>query len=895
MLRWAMRREGTLKTDMEVRASGRSGTSGELLERADQLSALEESLSAVVSGSGGLMVLLAGEAGVGKTALLKRFGDEHSQSARILWGACDALLTPGPLEPLFDIAEVTGGEIEELVGSAARPHEVTAALLRELRRGRPTIIVLEDLHWADEATLDVLSLLGRRIEAAPALVVASYRDDELDHQHPLRIVVGELATRESVKRLRLEPLTQAAIAQLAAPYGVDAEELHRTTGGNPFFATEVLAASGKRIPATVRDAVLARAARLEPAARRLLEAAAIVPQRADVWLLRELAGDDAGSLEGCIASGVLTSDAGGVRFRHELARLTIEETLPPDRSASLHAAALAALGDPPVGASDPARLAHHAEAAGDAEAVLVHAPLAAERAAALGARREAAAQYERALRFADGASPGFRAELLERLAHECYLTDRLDAAVEAQEVALALRRELGDPVREGDCLRALGRLLAFAGRARDPTPVAREAITVLEGLDEPGPELARAYASMAQLRVNLEDLDGAVKWGERALQLAEALDRPDIVVYALTTVGAAELRRGAGTGTLERSLGLARSLSLEDEVGRAYANLVWMLNRQRAHALAAGYLEDGLDYATERGLDYWMRILHGCRARSELDQGRCSEAADAAALVLSDPRSAPVPRVLALVPLALVRARRGDPEVWPLLEEASARANPTKELQQMAPAAAARAEAAWLEGRGAAAIEATDSAFELALSQEPSWELAELACWRRRAGAEVEPLPGLPAPPYAAELAGDPARAAELWTALGCRYEAAVARGQSDDELELRQALEELQALGAQPAAAIVARRLRERGARGLPRGPRPATKQNPAGLTPRELEVLELLAQGLRDADIAERLYLSKKTVGHHVSAILRKLDVRTRGEASAEAARLGFAGQDR
>jgi DNA-binding CsgD family transcriptional regulator len=750
------------------------------------------------------------------------------------------------------------------------------------------------LHWADEATLDVLSLLGRRIEAAPALVVASYRDDELDHEHPLRIVVGELATRESVKRLRLEPLTPAAIAQLAAPHGVDAEALHRTTGGNPFFATEVLAASGEGIPATVRDAVLARAARLEPAARRLLEAAAIVPQRADLWLLRALAGDDAGSLEGCIASGMLTSDAGGVRFRHELARLTVEETLPPDRSASLHAAALAALVDPPVGASDPARLAHHAEAAGDAEAVLVHAPLAAERAAALGARREAAAQYERALRFADGASPEFRAELLERLAHECYLTDRLDAAVEAQEVALALRRELGDPVREGDCLRALGRLLAFAGRARDPTPVARKAITVLERL-EPGPELAHAYASMAQLRVNLEDLDGAVKWGERALQLAEALDRPEIVVYALTTVGAAELRRGAGTETLERSLGLARSLGLEDEVGRVYANLVWVLNRQRAYALAAGYLEDGLDYATERGLDYWMRILQGCRARSELDQGRWTEAADAAALVLSDPRSAPVPRVLALVPLALVRARRGDPEVWPLLEEASARANPTTELQQMAPAAAARAEVAWLEGRGAAAIEATDRAFELALSQEPSWELAELACWRRRAGTEVQALAELPAPPYAAELAGDVARAAELWTALGCRYEAAVARGQSDDEPQLRQALEELQSLGAKPAAAIVARRLRERGARGLPRGPRPATKQNPAGLTTRELEVLELVAQGLRNADIAERLFLSEKTVGHHVSAILRKLDVRTRGEASAEAARLGLAGQDR
>jgi DNA-binding CsgD family transcriptional regulator/tetratricopeptide (TPR) repeat protein len=878
---------------MEASATDNSGKSGELLERADYLAALGESFSSVVSGAAGRMVLVAGEAGVGKTVLLKRFCDDHNRTARILWGACDALLTPGPLEPLFDIAEVTGGEIEELVASAARPHEVVAALLRELRGGRPTIVVLEDLHWADEATLDVLSLLGRRIETNPALVVASYRDDELDHEHPLRIVVGELATREAVKRVRLEPLTPAAVARLAAPHGIDAEELHRTTGGNPFFATEVLAASGKGIPATVRDAVLARAARLAPAARRLLEAAAIVPHRADVWLLKALAGEDAGSLKSCIASGILTADARGVTFRHELARLTIEETLPPDRSASLHAAALVALGDPPVGSSDPARLAHHAEAAGDGEAVLLHAPLAAEQAAALGAHRESAAQYERALRFADGAPAKLRAELLERLSHECYLADRLDAAVEAQEAALALRRELGDPVREGDCLRALGRLLGFAGRAQDAAPVAREAIMVLERL-EPGPDLARAYASMAQLRVNVEDLDGAVSWGERALELAERLDRPEILVYALTTVGAAGLRRGAGTEMLERSLGLARSLGLEDEVGRAYANLAWLPTRQRQHALAAGYVDDGLEYATERGLDYWMFTLLGCRARLELDQDRWTEAADTAAFVLRDPRSAPVPRVLALVARALVRARRGDPDVWPSLEEAIARAAAT-ELQQMGPAPPPRAEVAWLEGRAAAVIEATDHAFELALSQERSWELGELACWRRRAGAEIEPLGELPAPPYAAELAGDPARAAELWTALGCRYEAGVARGQSDDESELRMALEELQALGAQPAATIVARRLRERGARGLPRGPRPTTRENPAGLTARELEVLELVSQGLRNSEIAERLFLSEKTVGHHVSAILRKLGVRTRGEASVEAARLGVHGQDR
>jgi DNA-binding NarL/FixJ family response regulator len=149
--------------------------------------------------------------------------------------------------------------------------------------------------------------------------------------------------------------------------------------------------------------------------------------------------------------------------------------------------------------------------------------------------------------------------------------------------------------------------------------------------------------------------------------------------------------------------------------------------------------------------------------------------------------------------------------------------------------------------------------------------------------------------PYALQRAGEWARAAELWREIGCHYEAALALADADKEEPLRQALKELQRLQARPAAAFIARRLRERGARGLPRGPRPTTQRNPANLTAREIEVLGLVAQGLRNAQIAERLVLSEKTIDHHVSAILCKLNVRTRGEASAQAVTLGLAGQDR
>jgi DNA-binding CsgD family transcriptional regulator/tetratricopeptide (TPR) repeat protein len=877
--------------------TGEAGTSGpgdggELLERSAQLAALGDAFEAVAADSTGKLVLIGAEAGGGKTTLLREFCARKEDSARILWGACDGLLTPGPLGPLFDLAEVTRGELEELVASSARPHEVAAALIRELAGGRPSVLVLDDLHWADEATLDVVRLLARKVAGVTVLVLATYRDDELDRDHPLRLVLGELATAAAVVRLNLPPLSADAVASLAAPYDVDVDDLYRRTNGNPFFVTEALASEAQELPVTVRDAVLARAARLSPAARGLLDAVAVSPSQAEVWLLEAVAPEAIDQLGACLASGMLVQRPGGVAFRHELARLAIEEALPPDRRVTVNRAALQALAEPPAGTPDHARLAHHAEAVRDADAVLKFAPAAGDRAAALGAHREAAAQYGRALRFGDRLSADGRAELLTRRSYECYLAGEFESANEAQQHALALWHELGDRRREGDALRSLGRLLGFVGRTQDAAHACHEAVALLEQL-EPGRELAMAYATTAQRCLNWEDVEGTVEWGTRALELGKRLDDTDIRAYSLTSIGAAEYRDHAseqGRAKLEQSLELAQAADLEDHAGRALVNLVFLSVRQRLFAYADPYLEVGLEYCGERGLDYWMLFLLGSRARWELDQGRWTDAADSAALVLTHPRASSIPRVLGLVVRGLVRARRGDPDAGPPLEEALAQAEPTGELMQFAPAATARAEAAWLSGRGAEVSRLTDGCLGLALACKAPWDIGELAAWRRRAGIE-EDVAGPMAEPYAVELTGDWQRAAALWTELGCPYDAALALAGADDDAALRRSLDELRRLDAQPAAAIVARRLRKRGARGIPRGPRATTQENPAGLTAREVEVLELVAEGLRNADIAERLFLSEKTVGHHVSAILRKLEVRTRGEASAEAVRLGVA----
>ncbi len=374
--------------------------SAALLEREEALAVLSAWATDVSDEGGGRLAFVCGEAGVGKTLLLRRFCDGQSSVARILWGSCDPLFAPRPLGPLVDVAQITGGELGELVQREARPHEVAAALLRELAARVPTILVVEDIHWADEGTLDVLRLLGRRVRPAPALVIASYRDDELDRSHPLRVVLGELTTGDAAARLRLQPLTLEAVARLAEPYEVDARELYRSTAGNPFFVSEVLAAAQGVIPETVRDAVLARASRLSARARTVLDAAAVVPLYAEMWLLEALAGETVDSLDECIGSGMLRPQAEGIAFRHELARIAIEESLAPDQRLRLHRRALAALVEERAGTPDAARVAHHAVVAGDTEAVLRFAPVAAARAASLGAHREAAAQY--------GARPSIR-------------------------------------------------------------------------------------------------------------------------------------------------------------------------------------------------------------------------------------------------------------------------------------------------------------------------------------------------------------------------------------------------------------------------------------------------------------------------------------------------------
>ena len=856
-----------------------------LLEREDLLAELGEARTQAAAGRGRL-VLVAGEAGVGKTAVVHAVCAEHELGTEVLWGACDALFTPRPLGPFLDLAADAAGPLAAALGGRG-PGDVVDALLN-VGAHAPAIVVVEDVHWADEASLDALRLLARKIGRSHLLVLATFRDDGLDRDHALRIVVGELATRAAVTRLRIPPLSPEAVAQLADGADVDVAELHRQTGGNPFFVTEVLAAGGGVIPETVRDAVLARAASLSAPARRLLDAVAIAPPHVELWLLDALAGEDADALEECLSTGMLVARPGAVAFRHELARRAIEESVGPHRGRHFHRLAVAALAEPPGAAPDVARLAHHAEAAGEPEQARRYAVEAAEHATELGAHREAAAHYARALRFADALPALERAALLERRSEALYQTDAQIESIEVLRDALAVRHAAGDDFGEATAHARLVPNLICRGHVREAEEALEAANALLEGMP-PGPERAVTDAAIACYHLNEANVAEAIAFGRGACDLAEQLGDRLTLADALITVAAAEaLRDGpAATATLERAVTVAKSTGVPWLVARALTHAGYVAVRHCAFDHAEEQISEGLEVCNEAELDLWRLSLLEIRARWELDRGDWTAAAETGALLIAEPRDSPSPHVTGRLVVALVRGRRGDPGTHDLLEEAMAAEGSAEELRRVCGVAAVAAELAWLQGRMGDAREATQHAYDTALARGSS-SAGKLAYWRWKNGV-VEELPAAFGAPYDLHLAGDWKAAAAAWASLGCPYEEALALGESDDEEALFRALDAFRRLGAVPPANMVARRLRELGVRGVSRGPRRSTQANSAALTARELEVLALLGEGMRNAAIAERLFLSPRTVDHHVSSILAKLEVSSRGEAVARAARLG------
>lgn len=852
----------------------------QLLERDGELAQLARVLGEAEGGGPGCCALVSGEAGIGKTALIHAFVGSLPRGTVVLQCGCEALFTPRPLGPLLDLAAQLPPSIEQALHQGLTYTGLFPALLRFFRESaRPRVLVVEDVHWADAGTLDLLRYLGRRMRELPLLMLLTHRDEAVDAEHPLGRVLGELPPATTL-RLPLQRLSSEGVERLARAARRDGASIWSRSGGNPFCVAELLASPDGAVPPSVRDAVLAELGRVGPAARELAQCVSLCPGRAERSVLSALTTTDDAAVGECLRSGVLVDLGTALAFRHEIARNAVHDALSAHRRLEGHAAIYRALGAAPGAAADIARRVHHAEAAGLAAEVNALAPEAARQAAAAGDHREAARLYGLALRDADRLEPAACAGLLEAQAHECLLINRHRASIWCLERALAIHRSRDDRLRIGVALRDLARLHWFEqGSSPTTDRLAREAIAMLEALP-PGRELALAYSTLSHLRLVGEDMQGAQDWGLRAIELAEAVDDPKALCHALNNVGAARLRLqddAIAFGRLQRSLALALEHGLDQDAARAYNNLFIM--RVVHHDFAAGlrHAEEGINFCESRGLDVFNVRIRIRRAFARIVMGQWAEAqAD-----LNHVAQAHLPSPMEAATLAFVAAllglRRGEDGARQRLAESVAAMERHRVEIWFISTAAVAAEAAWLDGDDAGVATVATPALARLAAIGDRWRCGELAGWLVRSRGRVpEGLPELPLP-YRLELEGRLHDAAREWLRLGCPYARALAlSGGSEDDLHEAQSL--FEQLGAEPAAARVRRLLRERGARSVRRGPQPRTRGDPLGLTARERQVFELARQGLSNAGIAQRLHRSERTVEHHVAAVLHKLGVGSR-----------------
>ena len=858
-----------------------------LTEREHQLDQLAKRAAHAYAGRGGA-VLVCGESGAGKTSFVQEFVGGLADGQRVLWGACDPLSTPRPLGPLHDLAHEFSPATKELLHTSDQPYDIFVAVFEELR-GRPTILVLDDLHWADQGTVDLLRFLLRRAPQSHLLTVGIARDDEVSVTHPLRGLFGDVARSAHAQSLVVPPLSVEAVTALVGARDVDPAWLHRVTGGNAFFVCEMLDHRGTDLPTTVRDAILARTAGLDVPAWDLLNLLTCAPGSIADHLMTDL-GVTLPALRSLDEAKLIRRDARGVAFRHDLCRRAVSSVIPPGAEPGLHRRFI----DAHIAAShsDPAVLTHHALGAGDKALITSAAAEAARAAARAGAHTQACEFFEIALQQGGLLARETEAELMELEATEYYLVDRLDDAILACRGAMRIRQELGAPVAVSADLHALAVYQWYNGNRAAADEHLADAIATLD--DDAAQQdsarllqLGHAFAMQAFLAIQSSQIDAATQLLVHAGRIASEVGDPTLSVRVRLTECVCEIVAGEQPAR-DRLLSVLSGgpEHIDETYSTGYTNLTYFDVEQRRLGAAAELLDVSIPMMVEHDLPICRVVQTGSRSRLNLLFGDWDDALADADAVLGSP-SAPFARTWPLLIRGLVSLRRsghdggGIDDAWQL-------AHRYGELVRVLPAAAAIVERSWLTGIVDPRLDECRSFLERAPVTGLEWARGDLAMWLRRIDVPVSVTDV--AEPYRLLLDGRFEAAAEAFHHLATPYDAALALVDSGDPALARRALDVLDRLGADAVAAKVRFDLRAAGAPTVP-GPRRATTlANPAGLTARQVEVLRLLQDGLTNAELAERLFLSVKTVDHHVSAILTKLDVTKRRDAVRRAREVGI-----
>lgn len=877
-----------------------------LMEREDVITQFKQGAAAVARS--GKVILLNGEAGIGKTSILEHIRIELKNEYTFLWSGCDPLLTPQPYAPFKDIAEQLSPTLLPLFESGSSPSKINNALYKALElRTSPCIFIIEDIHWADNATLDLLKFIVRRISFIPCLLCVSYRSDELANNPSLSSMLS-LIPSAHVIRAALSPLSLSAVEQLTKNTKHDPQKLHEVSAGNPFFVSELLNSddiSNENIPVSVRDSVNARVANLAEHERAFLSTLSLIPYAFRLELIEYLFGDGANNIVmKCESRKLLQCNVkGDYRFRHELTRLAIQSTLSMHVKKTEHARILDALIN--LGLSNNLAWAvHHAQGARDAQLVLKYASQAAKYSADLGAHKEAASYYDKALTFVEHADAELAAILHEQWAYEVGLTMRMDqSVVDARRHAISIWRALNRQDKVAENLRWLSRLHWYRGEAERAEHFANEAIKHFESIAASS-ELAMAYSMRSQLDMLNDRNNDAIMWGNKALELEKTFPNPAVRAHALNNIGSALLLHGNESGKhyLEQSLEVAQANGLHEDVARVYTNYSDYCVRFKKLEQAETLITKGIQYDVAHDLDSWTYYLVGIQAQLRQEQGRLVDAQTIAAGVQDLDNQTMLMKLPALIVLSKVNSRLGCEDASVQLTKALEHAISIDEYQYTVQAHLNFIEHFWL----------TEKSLKPALSRaEPhftylqalpsgalnTWQIGELQVWYCRFGiaipyCEEDDI----AQPWRLELNGQLDKAYQKWLALNMPFNAAMCLLQSQGRPEgpsqinnqaqnLQKAYSEFEALHAQGAIKRLLNIAKQNGVNihiNKPRrGPYAKTKQHPLGLTAKEQQVLSLLVKGSSNADIAAHLSRSTRTIENHVASILQKLNATNRMDA--------------
>ena len=859
----------------------------ELIERERFLASLQTEFKNIAAGEGHC-VFVSGEAGIGKTSLVKAFCKELKASCNIYQGTCDALFTPRPLAPLYDILLQVRNDLPEKSGDIADRAAFFTRFFHELNNQKEaSLIVFEDIHWADEATLDFIKFLSRRITQLRCLFMLTYRDDEIHSRHPLRNVLGQL-NPDSFTRMQLLPLSRQAVEKMAGEKGYNSDDVFSISGGNPFYVNEILASYSPGIPENIKDSILSVYNRQDEKTKQVWKILSVLPTGFEIKYLEKMEPLYADAIEQSLDSKILILKEGLLFFKHELYRRTIEASLSPLLRVSLNKKILDLFRESFEQHQKIEQIVHHAKNANEYELITHYAPLAARHAASVGAHIEASRLYLSAIEYYQGDDQDTLIQFYESYAYECYLTNQHKEAIIYIGKSLNLCKKKNDLEKIGNCMRFLSRLWWFDGNRKQAESLGRQAIEVLD--KQPSSKAkAMAYSNMSQLKMLSDQTDECIFWGEKAIALAKELVDEETLAHALNSVGSALMTTASsmpkGIVLLQQSLEIALKNSYHEHVARAYTALGSNGVTMKDYAFAKKTLDEGIDYCEERDLDSLKLYMLSWKARLNLETGHWKEAYSHADNLLKNEHLFPVIKIGALAVVGTIKIRRGDPDALPLLLEAKTWAFETMELQRIIPALSALLEYEWITGKSYIETEALDQAINMIGQLGKVSKKNKLYYWLRKARKEYLPLieryEG-----YEVSSATMALKEAALWGKLGCPYEQALALCEGTDD-DKRKGITILQGLGAHAVYAKMKLEMRTSGIKSIPRGMRKTTQSHPALLTDRELDVLQLLNEGMQNKEIAASLFISAKTVDHHISSILFKLDVNSRFKAVTEAVR--------